>query len=82
MLIDTNGNIVVNGDITAKTINADKINLKDTGDFATTGKAVIFATPDTLPIAVSKKKIDKKTFELRIEKPVSQDVEIDWWILN
>ena len=51
--IDTNGNIVTQGDITAKAINAEKINLKDSGDSPSVGEATIPAGQTSVEVKTS-----------------------------
>ncbi|HSW97599.1 MAG TPA: hypothetical protein VLF89_07280 [Candidatus Saccharimonadales bacterium] len=50
MTIDTNGNVVTQGDVTAKTVHADKINLKDSGDSAAVGESTIPAGQTSIEV--------------------------------
>jgi len=42
----------------------------------------IFATPNVIPVPVSKKKLTPTSFEIDIEKALSSSLEVDWWIVN
>ena len=48
--IDTNGNLVTQGDITAKTVHADKYEATATGEGASTGEAIIPAGQTSIEI--------------------------------
>lgn len=50
LIIDTNGDLITSGNITAKTVNTEKINVKDTGENASIGDAIIPAGQTTLAI--------------------------------
>ncbi len=96
--IDTAGNMHVNASLSAKkyivdtsttqTASAGKIIIpkgKTSIDITTnalTENSLIFATPDTTPVAVAKKQISPNTFSLTIAEPLSEDLRVDWWIVN
>ncbi|HSW88632.1 MAG TPA: hypothetical protein VLG12_05735, partial [Candidatus Saccharimonadales bacterium] len=95
--IDTSGNLHVNAAITARKYNVDTNTEtasagkaviqkgKTTIDIITkalTDNSLIFATPDTIPVAVAKKQISPNTFSLTIAEPLSEDLRVDWWIVN
>jgi hypothetical protein len=100
--IDTSGNIISSGIISAQEIQAEKYSVKTTKENPSAGKAVIqagqtevtittsaltqnsliFATPDKLPIPIAKQKLTADKFLLKIDKPLTQSLEIDWWMVN
>ena len=96
--IDTNGNFVSKGEITAKKINIDTSNVLSaslgtltihagqTQAIATTSaltkNSKIFATPEDVPVAVSAQRSGKNTFTIQIASPQSEDLKVNWWIIN
>lgn len=98
MTIDTIGNVQITESITAKkytvstqdtlSASAGQAEIpagKTTVDITTsalTEKSLIFATPNDDPIAVSISKVGKSEFEIRIKDALSQNLEVNWWIVN
>lgn len=96
VLVDKNGNLKITNSLTAKKINIDESDTssKTVGSIiikagetqaqtTTTGlssKSYIFVTPD-FPVAVAAKK-DKTTIIITIKEPLSQDLRVNWWIVN
>ena len=95
--IDTKGNIVTKGEITAKKVNIDESDSgsKSVGDIiikageteaevkttSLTSKSHIFATPNK-PIAVGTDQKDENTFTITLKESLSEDVKVDWWVIN
>ncbi len=48
---------------------------------ALTSKSLIFATPD-VPVGVGAKAIDIDTFRVSLQQAQSQDIKVNWWIVN
>ena len=44
--------------------------------------SLIFAVPDSTPVAVATKKIDANTIEVSIAAPLSGALKVNWWIVN
>jgi len=96
--IDTNGNMKVNAEITAKKYNVDTSDVLSASvgeaiipigstsatinTTALTGSSKIFATPKKLPVPVSTDVKGNGTFEIDIKEPLNEDVKVDWWIIN
>lgn len=96
--IDISGNTQINASLTAKKFNVDTTDVQsasagkaviqkgktsiDITTKALTNNSFIFATPDTIPVAIAKKQISPDTFELTIAQPLIQDLRVDWWIVN
>ena len=96
--IDTNGNVQIAESITAKKYNvstkdtlsasAGKAEIPagktfiDIHTSALTHDSLIFATPIATPSAVSTSLIGTDTFEIRMKEPLSQNLDVSWWIIN
>ncbi|HSX08956.1 MAG TPA: hypothetical protein VLF93_02275, partial [Candidatus Saccharimonadales bacterium] len=96
--IDKNGNLFSKGEITVKKVNIDTSDVKaaslgtltikagDTFGIATTSaltkNSKIFATPVGTPVALSAKKSAKNSLIINISEPQSEDIKVNWWIVN
>ncbi len=47
-----------------------------------TPNSIVFATPQNLPTPVAALKIDETTVELRINSSLTEDLKINWWIVD
>jgi hypothetical protein len=97
IVIDTKGNLISQGEITAKKINIDESDAgsKSVGSVtiksgetefeitttALTSKSRIFATPDK-PVAVGASMKDSTTIRIKLKEKLSEDVRVNWWIVN
>jgi hypothetical protein len=96
--IDTNGNFVSKAEVTAKKFNVDTsdvlsaslgtltIKAGQTQAVATTSaltkNSKIFATPIDTPVAVSTSQADNDTLLIKLAKPSTKDIKVNWWIVN
>jgi len=95
--VDTSGNITTTAEITAKKYNVDteeslsssagsvvietgETNI-DVDTTALTPDSLIFVTPDQ-PVIVGAKKKDSNTFTIKLQSSESNDIKINWWIVN
>ncbi|MBD3366536.1 MerR family DNA-binding transcriptional regulator [candidate division WWE3 bacterium] len=53
----------------------------ETTGLTLTKDTIIVATPDT-PVAVAAKVLDDTKFELKLQAPALEDVEINWWVVS
>ncbi len=95
--IDTKGNIVTRGEITATKVNIDEsdteskavgqVTIKegqtsiDVSTTALTTKSRIFATPDE-PVAIGSKATGSSTFRISLQAPADRDIKVSWWVVN
>jgi len=47
-----------------------------------TPDSLIFATPENLPTPVATRRVDDKTFEIKVDTNLSEDLKVNWWIVN
>ena len=96
--VDTSGNFISTASVTAKKFNVDTrdvlsaslgtitIKAGQTQAVATTSaltkNSKIFATPQDTPVPVSTKKTGENTFIIKIANPQSEDLKVNWWIVN
>jgi hypothetical protein len=95
--IDTAGNITAKGSLTLKKLKIDESEAlaKSLGDVvieagetyvdvttaSLTTKSRIFVTAED-PAAIGSKRINATTFRIRLEKPLPQDLRVNWWVIN
>lgn len=95
--IDKDGNLKTNGTLSAKKIQLDQsdntsksagtvvIKAGLTQTTATTNlmtaNSLIFATPDKA-VAVGARRQDNTTILITIKEPLSEDLKVNWWIIN
>ena len=96
--IDTNGNFIAKAAVTAKKFNVDTsdvlaaslgtltIPAGQTQAIATTSaltkNSKIFATPQDTPVPVSATRSGNNTLIIKMAAPQSEDIKINWWIVN
>jgi hypothetical protein len=97
VLMTTDGSIKTVGEVTAKKFNVDtadvagasagKVTIPAGEDFAIvettalTPDSLIFVTPQK-PVAIGSSKYDDTTILIELSEPATQDLEVNWWIIN
>jgi hypothetical protein len=97
ILMTTDGNIKTLGEVTAKKFNVDtqdvagasagKVTILAGEDFAIvettalTPDSLIFVTPEKA-VAIGSYKFDGTTFVIELDAPATQDLDVNWWIIN
>jgi hypothetical protein len=98
IVMGTDGSLKVEGTVTAEKYNVSTSNVAaasagkaeiaigeteiEITTTSLTSKSLIFATPESNPIAVSTEKIDSTTFKIKIANPATNVLKINWWIIN
>jgi hypothetical protein len=98
MTIDTSGNLKTDGEITAKKVNIDTVDVASASlgeavleagltkvvvtTTALTEKSKVFVQAQDVPLTTAVKKIAENKFEIRVRGTESTDVKLNWWIVN
>ncbi len=98
VVIDTDGNLTVQEEITAKKYNVDTSNDEESSagsvvikkgeveiEIETTSlteSSLIFTSPKKIAVPVATEVIGKNKFLLKLDKKLTQDLEVSWWIVN
>jgi hypothetical protein len=97
IVIDTKGNMKVNGTVTVKKLNVDTEDVAgaslgtviipigrtsiEVDTSALTNKSKIFVTAER-PVAIGAKAKDDDTFTITLDNPQLTEVKISWWVIN
>lgn len=98
LVIDTQGNLITKGEITAKKYNVDESDalsasageglIKSGGLFtliettAASDSSRIFVSPKETAVSLAISEQKKGSFKVIIEKILSKDLKFSWWVIN